>query len=114
MKLNKTIGWHLGNRSVKTFKPFFRKCKDLKNTIFYKDNWEVYKKIIPKNQLIMGKKETIEIEQKNSNIRHYLKRFNRRVKVISHSKEMIDVFLKLFAYMNEYDGFQKLVPFIYI
>ena len=46
----------------------------------------------------MGKKGTIEIEQKNSNIRHYLKRFNRMTKVISHSKEMIDVFLKLCTY----------------
>ena len=47
-KLNKTIGWHLGNRSVKTLQPFFRKFKDLKNTVFYTDNWEAYKKVIPK------------------------------------------------------------------
>ena len=37
---NKTIEWHLGNRSAKTLQPFFRKFKDLKNTIFYKDNNE--------------------------------------------------------------------------
>ena len=78
------------------------------------DNWEAYKKVISKNQLIIGKKGTIGIEQNNSNIRHYLKQFNRKTKVISHSKEMIDISLKLCAYMNKYDGFQKSVQFIYI
>ena len=69
----KTIGWYIGNRSAKTFKEFYERFKDL-DVIFYTDSWDVYSKIIPSYKHIIGKKYTIEIEQNNPNIRHFLGR----------------------------------------
>jgi len=56
----------------------------------------VYSKIIPSYKHIICKKYTIEIEQNNSNVRHFLGRMTRRTKVVTKSVEMLDITLKLF------------------
>ena len=78
------------------------------NAVFYVDDWVAYKKVLPEGSYIGGKKFTIAIEQSNSNIRHFLSRFNRRTKVVSHSIEMIDLSLRLCWYLNECGGFEKI------
>jgi len=70
--------------------------------MFYTDNWEVYRKVIPSDKLTQGKKHTIGIEQNNANIRHYLGRMTRRTKVVSKSIEMIDISLRITCCLNEY------------
>jgi hypothetical protein len=65
---------------------------------------------------VVGKKNTVAIEQSNSNIRHYLGRMTRKTKVVSKSVEMVDLSLRLCWYINENDGFgifQKIALSIY-
>jgi insertion element IS1 protein InsB len=75
---------------------------------FYTDDWKAYQKVIPKEQLVIGKKYTVAIEQNNSNVRHYLARMTRRTKVVSRSEEMVDLSLRLCWFLNEAEGYKKL------
>ena len=77
--------------------------------MFYADDWEVYKEVIPKEKLTTGKEYTIGIEQNNSNIRHFLGRFTRRTKVVSKSPEMVLATLKTCWHINENNGFEELL-----
>ena len=80
--------------------------------MIYTDDWEVYRKVIPKENHIIGKQHTIGIEQNNSNIRHYSARMTRRTKVVSKSIEMIDLTLRILWYLNEdeaYEIFQNIL-----
>jgi len=84
--------------------------------IIYTDDWDVYRKIIPKQNHIIGKQYTVGIEQNNSNIRHYSARMTRRTKVVSKSIEMIDITLRILWYLNEAGGytyFQNIALSIY-
>ena len=74
--------------------------------MIYTDDWEVYRKVIPKENHIIGKQHTIGIEQNNSNIRHYSARMTRRTKVVSKSIEMIDLTLRILCYLNEDEGYE--------
>ena len=103
---NKTVGWTLGYRDAKTFKRLYEKLKDVVK-VFYTDDWEVYRRVIPAENLVQGKKHTIGIEQNNSNVRHSLGRMTRRTKVVSHSKEMIDLSLRISYGLNERDFYAK-------
>jgi insertion element IS1 protein InsB len=73
---------------------------------FFTDDWEVYRKIIPAERHTIGKKNTVGIEQNNSNVRHYTGRFTRRTKVVSKSIEMINITLLITCYLNEYNGYE--------
>ena len=66
----------------------------------------MYSQIIPSYKQIIGKKYTIEIEQNNSNVGHFLGRMTRRTKVVTKSVEMLDNTLKLCWYINEQNGFK--------
>jgi len=109
----KTIGWYIGNRSAKTFKEFYERFKDL-DAIFYTDDWDVYSQIIPPYKHIIGKKYTIEIEQNNSNVRHFLGRMTRRTKVVTKSVEMLDITLKICWYINEQNSFKYFQNIFYL
>ena len=65
------------------------------------DDWEGFRRNIPKDQLFTGKDLTFPIEQDNSNIRHYLARFRRRTKVVSKSETMVDLSLRLHHHLRE-------------
>jgi insertion element IS1 protein InsB len=87
-----------------------------KDTIYYTDDWDVYSEIIPEGRHKIGKKNTVKIEQNNSNIRHYLGRMTRRTKVVSKSILMIDLSLRIHWFLNEQDGYkiyQNIVLSIY-
>jgi len=62
---NRTIGWVIDNRDAQTFQKLYEQLKD-KVKMFYTDNWEIYRKVIPSDKLTQGKKHTISIEQNNS------------------------------------------------
>jgi len=104
---NKTIGWFVGDRSAKTFEKFFERFKKLEHAVFYTDDYDAYKKIIPAKAHVVGKKHTTKIEQNNSNIRHFLGRMTRRTKVVSRSAEMVMASLKICWHINENGGFAE-------
>ncbi|MGH9350728.1 MAG: IS1 family transposase [Terriglobia bacterium] len=68
---------------------------------FLTDNWEGFHRLIPEGQLFTGKDLTFPIEQDNSNIRHCLARFRRRTKVVSKSKTMVDLSLRLHHHLHQ-------------
>ena len=53
------------------------------------DHFEVYDKYLIADKHIMTKAETSLVESKNSLLRHYLARFNRKTKRFSKSIDMI-------------------------
>ena len=59
------------------------------------DGYEVYKKYQIAERHFIGKSETCLVESKNSLIRNFLARFNRRTKRFSRSIEMMRVSLNL-------------------
>lgn len=98
---NKMIAWVTGSRSAKTFKMLYEKVKHLKNCTFYTDSWDVFSKVLPKAQHVIGKQHTVAIERDNSNTRNDLARFTRRTKVVSKSERMVNNTLKLWqAFQN--------------
>ena len=109
---NRTIGWFIGDCSAKTFERFYKGKLSRINAVFYIDDWEAYRKVLLEGSYIVGKKFTISIEQNNSDIRHFLSRFNRRTKVVSHSTEIIALYLRLCWHLNEYVGFEKIIKSI--
>jgi insertion element IS1 protein InsB len=94
-KTRKTIAWVTGDRDVATFKKLYKQIKHLKKCKFYTDKWVGFSKVLPKKRHFASKKYTFNIEQNNSNTRHYLARMVRKSKVISRSEFMLNISLKL-------------------
>jgi insertion element IS1 protein InsB len=63
--------------------------EEVKQCIFYTDDWEAFAKVLPKNQHVVGKKETVTVERDNSNTRHHLRRMTRRIKIVSKKEEIV-------------------------
>jgi insertion element IS1 protein InsB len=61
--------------------------------------------LIPTEQHVIGKEHTFRIESDNSNTRHRIGRFTRRTKVVSKSKEMVDLTMRLWAFFEDPDNF---------
>jgi len=102
---NRTVAWTLGNRNAATFKELYSKVKG-KGRTYFADDWDVYRKVLPKQQHIIGKSGTIAIERDNSNTRHYLARMTRRTKVVSKSVKMVDLSLRLLDYFMIPDNYK--------
>lgn len=107
-RTGKTIAYVIGNRDIATFKRLYYKLKHLKKCKFYTDCWEGFFSVLPKDRHIASKKYTISIEQNNSNTRHYLGRMTRRTKIVSKSEEMLDVTIKLWVIVAEFQNYQCL------
>lgn len=93
---NKIVDFEIGNRGFSTY---LRMAKRLKKAyqirVLCTDGWKVYRKISISKTHFIGKSETSLIESKNSLIRNYLARFNRKTKRYSKSITMIFLSLKL-------------------
>ncbi|MEM6603967.1 MAG: hypothetical protein AAF621_07945, partial [Pseudomonadota bacterium] len=50
---------------------------------------------------------TFPIEQDNSDVRHHLARMTRKTKVVSKSKEMVDISLKLYAFFRNAENVKE-------
>jgi insertion element IS1 protein InsB len=72
----------------------------MKGRAFVTDDWDGYHRLIPQEQLFTGKDLTYPIEQNNSDVRHYLSRFNRRTKIVSKCEKMVDYTLRLFHHLR--------------
>jgi len=81
------------------------------HVIVYTDDWDVYNKVIPDCNHVFEKVSTTQIEQNNSNVRHFAARFTRRTKVVSKSIEMINATLKVLWFLNEAGGYQQVRKF---
>ena len=106
-KTRKCIAYVVGKRDIQTVHKLFEKIKHL-DAIFYTDHWEAFKAVIPKERHVIGKKHTITIEQNNSNTRHHLGRMTRRTKVVSKTKEMVDLTMRLWINVNQTQEFDRL------
>ena len=83
-----------GGRDSKTFRQLW-KLIEKPDRLYYTDDWDVYRKVIPDRQHTIGKRYTPHIESCNVNLRHKIAHFTRRTKVVSKSKEMVDLTLRL-------------------
>jgi insertion element IS1 protein InsB len=93
----------------------YGKVKHLKNRTFYTDRWNAFDEVLPPERHVIGKAHTIGIERDNSNTRHHLGRFTRRTKVVSKSKEMVDLSLRLWRALTTPEVFSAWqAKFIYI
>ena len=81
--------------------------KHLKNCTFYTDNWDSFAEVIPPERHIIGKSHTVCIERDNSNTRHHLGRFTRKTKIVSKSKQMVDLSIRLWLAMTTPRVFEK-------
>jgi insertion element IS1 protein InsB len=106
-KTRKCIAYVVGKRDIQTVHKLYEKLKHL-DAIFYTDHWEAFKAVIPKERHVIGKKHTITIEQNNSNTRHHLGRMTRRTKVVSKTKEMVDLTMRLWINVNQTIEFNRL------
>lgn len=110
------VAWVLGRRDAGTFKRLYEKVKHLKNCIFYTDNWDAFSSVLPPDRHVIGKAHTYIVEGNNSNTRHHLGRFTRRTKIVSKSKDMVDITLKLWALLStpfRFECFQRIALSIY-
>jgi len=82
--------------------------KHLKDCTFYTDNWDAFAEVLPPERHVIGKAHTIDIEHDNSNTRHHLGRFTRRTKVVSQSKTMVDLTLRIWHAVTVADSFEPL------
>jgi insertion element IS1 protein InsB len=94
-RTGRIIAWELGGRNVATFRRLYKKLRHLSKCRFYTDNWSAFAKVLPRRRHIIGKQHTGAIERDNSNTRHHLGRFTRRTKVVSKTKEMVEITLRL-------------------
>ena len=101
------MAWVLGGRDTATFKRLYDKVKHLTNCTFYTDNWDAFAEVLPPERHVIGKAHTIDIEHDNSNTRHHLGRFTRRTKVVSQTKSMVDLTLKLWLALTDTETFRK-------
>ena len=64
------------------------------------DDYDVYKKFNIANNHLTTKAETSLVESKNSLIRHYLARFNRKTKRASKAMDMVEASILLLFNKN--------------
>ena len=64
------------------------------------DYWQAYPAVIPPELHLMTKAETHTVETKNSQIRHGLARFRRKMFCYSKSAQMVELSLKLLFALN--------------
>jgi insertion element IS1 protein InsB len=109
------VAWVLGGRDDATCRRLIDKV-GLAGKTFVTDDWEGYHRVIPPGQLFTGKDLTFPIEQDNSNVRHYLARFHRKTKVVSHCRTMVDLSLRLLYHLQHpanYAAYAKTVASIF-
>ena len=90
------LDWQIGRRDSATLQKLLTRLKAWNITAWRTDGWESYAETLPAQDLVQSKRETVTIEQNNSQQRHWIGRFRRRTQIISRSTEMIDLTIALF------------------
>ena len=94
------IDWELGSRDSQTLEKLLVRLLKWKVTVYCTDDWKPYQELLskhPEAHHVVTKSETVAIERNNSDNRHWFARFKRKSKVVSKSKEMVDLTMALFA-----------------
>ena len=91
------IDWECGNRDQSTLARLMARLRRWSVWFFCTDNWKVYPREIPEDDLIQGKRGTVRIERNNARQRHWFARFKRKSQVVSRSLRMVDLTISLFA-----------------
>ena len=91
------IAWQCGDRDKTTLKKLLKRLENWKVKIYYTDDWQPYKSLIPAELLVQTKAETHGIERNNCQMRHWFGRFKRKSIIVSKSLEMVNATIALFA-----------------
>ena len=97
---DRLIDWELGGRDRQTLRKLLDRLAQWQVTVYCTDHWEAYASELeehPEAHHVETKTETRNIERNNSDHRHWFARFRRKSKVVSKSKEMVELTLALFA-----------------
>lgn len=89
------VDFVVGSRSATTGKRLREKVSDLGCKQFCTDEWPAYSEFLDKQEHVVGKQGTTQVESYNSNIRHYLARFRRKTKCYSKKARMVCLSLYL-------------------
>jgi len=84
----KLYAWSYGNRDIETGCKALRHLDGCAVGIVYADSYSAYPDIVGATPLVQSKKNTYQIEQNNSQQRHWLASFHRRSKVVTRSVTM--------------------------
>ena len=90
----------MGNRDSKILKKLLIRLLQWDVKVYCTDDWKPYQKLLsqhPNAYHVITKSETVAIEKNNSDNRHWFTRFHRKTKVVSKSKEMVELTMGLFA-----------------
>ena len=98
------VDFEIGGRDEETLLKLYNRIPNNCNIRYYVDDWKTFSKVLTDNneKYFIGKEYTYPIEQHNSNTRHYIARFHSRTKVVSRSKEMIAISIKLMTLRYEH------------
>jgi IS1 family transposase len=72
------------------------------------DDFNAYTKVLPQSRHVVGKDLTFTAEQHNSDTRHWLARFRRKSKVVTHCPEMARLSVIAVEYIHKCGGFEML------
>ena len=79
------------------------------NPAFYAtDDFGPYHQILPQEKHTVGKDLTYTTEQHNSDTRHWMARFRRKSKVVTHSAKMAYLSVLAVEYVHKCGGFETL------
>lgn len=103
----------VGDRSARTLEPLYTRVEKRFNPAFYAtDDFGPYRQILPRNKHSVGKDLTYTTEQHNSDTRHWMARFRRKSKVVTHCPEMARLSVIAVEYVHKYGGFEELARVI--
>ena len=91
------IAWECGHRDKATLENLLQRLENWAVKVYYTDNWQVYRSVIPNEKLVQTKAETHGIERNNCRMRHWFGRFKRKSIIVSKSVEMVNLTIALFA-----------------
>ncbi len=80
----------LGSRQNSVLAMLLEKLKDVSFRLYCTDDWEAYKRLLPKEKHLITKKYTQSIEWQNLNFRTRIKRLTRKTICFSKSEEIHD------------------------
>ena len=96
----RVVAVEVGSRGNKPLKKLWAKVRQHNSFAVCTDKWKIYRKIIPANLLIQSKKYTHNIEAQNSSLRDFIKRFNRKTKEYSKSKQIAELAIYIHFFYN--------------
>lgn len=105
----------MGSRSARTLKPLFERVEEKYAPVFYAtDDFNAYGQVLPRGRHVVGKDLTFTAEQHNSDTRHWMARFRRKSKVVTHCSDMARLSLIAAEYIHKGGGFDRLRKLISI